>query len=566
MSAEPLPRVEVPAIYVRVSTKGQEQDGTSLTTQEAACRAFCAERGWPVDEALIFPETFSGGHLWERPAMSALRAAVRAGQCTVIVSYAVDRLSREQDHLGLIVSECEHHGARLAFVTEDWDTSPLGKFMRGATAFAAELERAKILERTTRGRRQRVVDGKPLGGKRPAYGYQWNADHTAYLAHPDEAPVVRRIFAAVAEGATLRGLALELTRERVQIPWPTAANRYEWAARTVQRMVRSPLYWGEPATYRHATVWRTAKDPATNETRRYKTSVLRPADEWATLPASAVPALVSTEVAELARERLTLHRAHHGPTPTYPLHLLQQGFGVCGVCGGPLTVRHTRGRRPNYQCVRKQKNTAYPCTWHRMSAPVLDAEVWERVAQALDDPAIILGEVEARKRADTTAADLVSLERRLAEIAEQQANLARMARHLTDADAAAPLLADLSQLAEQKRKLEHDRDELVTRSTQRQAARQRLTDLATALAGPRDVVRANLASLPLARRRDALLALDIRVKLYPASRVPRWELDGEIPLLGTPLWRSSRSWSTPRRMRSSACRCTGCGGRPSVGW
>jgi DNA invertase Pin-like site-specific DNA recombinase len=34
------------AIYVRVSTDGQERDGTSLESQEAICAAFAQAAGW----------------------------------------------------------------------------------------------------------------------------------------------------------------------------------------------------------------------------------------------------------------------------------------------------------------------------------------------------------------------------------------------------------------------------------------------------------------------------------------------------------------------------------------
>jgi len=36
------------AIYVRVSTKGQEDDGSSLGTQEQACRAYAVDHGYNV--------------------------------------------------------------------------------------------------------------------------------------------------------------------------------------------------------------------------------------------------------------------------------------------------------------------------------------------------------------------------------------------------------------------------------------------------------------------------------------------------------------------------------------
>ena len=57
------------AIYVRVSTAAQEEDGTSLDTQEAACRRYATERGWSVDDAHVYREQFSG-YTRERPLLS----------------------------------------------------------------------------------------------------------------------------------------------------------------------------------------------------------------------------------------------------------------------------------------------------------------------------------------------------------------------------------------------------------------------------------------------------------------------------------------------------------------
>ncbi len=37
------------AIYCRVSSRGQEEDGTSLGSQEALCRQHAARRGYVAD-------------------------------------------------------------------------------------------------------------------------------------------------------------------------------------------------------------------------------------------------------------------------------------------------------------------------------------------------------------------------------------------------------------------------------------------------------------------------------------------------------------------------------------
>ena len=74
-----------------------------------------------------------------------------------MLCYALDRLSRSQIDTAILVDRIESAGASLALVTEDFEKSATGTFLRGAKAFAAELEREKIGERTQRGRRARVA-------------------------------------------------------------------------------------------------------------------------------------------------------------------------------------------------------------------------------------------------------------------------------------------------------------------------------------------------------------------------------------------------------------------------
>ena len=58
------------AIYVRVSSPGQQEDGPSLETQEAESRAYAAQHGYQV--AVLYREVHTGTELWERPQLTAL--------------------------------------------------------------------------------------------------------------------------------------------------------------------------------------------------------------------------------------------------------------------------------------------------------------------------------------------------------------------------------------------------------------------------------------------------------------------------------------------------------------
>src|SRR5262245_20517776 len=131
-------------IYCRVSSSGQE-DGHSLDTQEAACRAWVERAGYMV--AAVAREVWTGGDR-HRPELDATIARLLPGD--VLLSYALDRFSRSQVDYAILVDRIESAGASLQLVTEDFEQSATGTFLRTAKAFAAELELEKIRERTQR--------------------------------------------------------------------------------------------------------------------------------------------------------------------------------------------------------------------------------------------------------------------------------------------------------------------------------------------------------------------------------------------------------------------------------
>src|SRR3712207_6581749 len=100
----------VAAIYVRVSSAGQE-DNYSLGSQESACRAYVSEHGYETGP--IYREVHTGTELWERPQLTILRDGIRRREVGAVIAYAIDRLSRDPVHLGVIISEADHAGVEV---------------------------------------------------------------------------------------------------------------------------------------------------------------------------------------------------------------------------------------------------------------------------------------------------------------------------------------------------------------------------------------------------------------------------------------------------------------------
>ncbi|HYX71750.1 MAG TPA: recombinase family protein, partial [Nitrososphaera sp.] len=203
-------------IYCRVSTVKQEEEGTSLDSQAAACIEHAEKLGYFV--ARITKEVFSGAELFDRPLLSRDRADIRAGRFDAVVVYAIDRLSRDVAHLAILSEEVERAGATLIFVTEDLDDSPEGKLMTSVKAYVAEVERLKIRERCVRGKRQKALNGKVVRGGTDLYGYSYDKDHGVRVIKEDEARVVRQIYRWILEGVSTRKVIQRLNEQGIPSP------------------------------------------------------------------------------------------------------------------------------------------------------------------------------------------------------------------------------------------------------------------------------------------------------------------------------------------------------------
>jgi site-specific DNA recombinase len=520
------------ALYCRVSTPGQEADGTSLETQEDRCRAYGAEHGYVLDEAHVYRDVHSGYELKERPALSRLREAMQRGAVDVVVAYALDRLSREQNQQGALVYEADDAGVRLEFVTEDFENSATGKFMRSARAFVAEIEREKIIERTVRGRRARVQGGKPLAAGRPLYGYQWrDAEKSGYRIDPTTAAVVRRIFQRNAEGAPIRAIAAELSAAGI----PSPAGKPTWNGQGVRFILKHPFYAGRAAGWRNQVVKSRVNGVTTTRL------VLRPEDEQIPLPEGTVPPIVDADTFAAAQARLVANKAratrnNHHPEAT----LLRGGFARCGLCGYAMRAEFTMGRW-RYRCSNRAERGN--CTTPSIRADTLDAAVWDYVSEILNNPEIIAAELDQLQKDDPTAADLELIDRALTDAARRQSNYVGNLADLPT-NAAALVRARIADLESQQLRLQGERNAILERRAGWLVAQEQLADLEAWCR----VVAQRLSAPTYSQKRMALEALAVEARVFRPRQEPRFVITAQLPLYSSSTPRdasSSRSASSP---------------------
>lgn len=256
-------------VYSRVSTDAQERDGTSLETQERAGLEHARGAGYHVPECI---RGTASGYSLDRPGIERVRQLLRSGAVDVVIAYAVDRLSRNQNHIGVLFDEVEQAGARLELVTERFEDTAVGRFILAARAFIAEVEREKIAERTMRAKLERARSGRiPQAIGKGTYGYVYNPATGKREIDPFQAEVVRRIFQRYADCRSFTAVARELNKEG--IPSFTGGR---WYPLTVRRMLTNESYVGRLIFRR--TKWVVSRNGASGKRRRRP--VLRSAEEW----------------------------------------------------------------------------------------------------------------------------------------------------------------------------------------------------------------------------------------------------------------------------------------------
>lgn len=158
------------ALYIRVSTDYQKEEGYSIEFQEEKLRSYCNAADFNVGDVFIDP-AYSGSNM-DRPALQSL--IERINEFDVIIVYKLDRLSRAQkDTLYLIEDIFMPNDVAFISISESFDTStPLGRAMVGILSVFAQLERENIKERMLSGRVQRAKNGLHNGQSNTPIGYR----------------------------------------------------------------------------------------------------------------------------------------------------------------------------------------------------------------------------------------------------------------------------------------------------------------------------------------------------------------------------------------------------------
>lgn len=92
-------------VYLRIS---EDRDGqqTATSRQLADCQAYCERRGWEVEEVFEDVDLSAFSTRVKRPQFARMLETLRAGEIAGVVTWKLDRLSRQQRDLVRVMEAC----------------------------------------------------------------------------------------------------------------------------------------------------------------------------------------------------------------------------------------------------------------------------------------------------------------------------------------------------------------------------------------------------------------------------------------------------------------------------
>ena len=519
-------------IYARYSSDSQRE--ASIDDQIRRCRARIEREDWLETE--VFTDYAISGATAQRPGFKALLDIARAGRADVVVAEALDRISRDQEHIAGFFKELTFAGVRIVTLSEG-DISELHVGLKG-TMNALFLK--DLGQKTHRGLEGRIKAGKSAGGL--SFGYRVVRELTANgtlstgerAIDDAEAAIVRRVFTLYVGGMSPRSIAKTLQLEGVRGPrdghW--TASLILGNAERETGILRNRLYIGQSVWNRQ----RFLKDPKTGN----RVARPNPRDQWVVEP---VPTLriIGDDLWQAAQSRLQIMRATVLPAaddvddeqehqqrrssigarlsrahrPVWPL----SGLIKCGVCDGPLTVMG-KGR---LGCANHHARSI--CTNNRtILHDALQGQIFEGLKQRLLAPELVEQFVKTYVQ-EVNAANQERGARR-AKLHSEQARITRQIKTVLDT------IKDIGgsrSLVDDLRSLERRQDEIAAELT-RESEPEQLIELHPNLP---DLYRRRVDALELALQdpegaacaSEALRSLIDAVMFYPEDGRGKYRLE-----------------------------------------
>ncbi len=228
------------AIYTRVSTDEQAQEGFSLDAQKEMLFNYCLAQGWTVYKTYV--DDGHSGRTVKRPAYIEMMSEMP--EWDVMLVAKMDRIHRNSRNFMEMMDRLETNGKMFVSSTEALDTTnALGRFVVDMIQRIAQLESEQIGERTYMGMREKAENlenddsEKKTMGFNPPFGYRL-VDGGLEAAN-EELEIVTNIFFQYYDGRTMDEICRNLNEEEKFTRRGNIWNKYN-----LRNILHNPVYAG----------------------------------------------------------------------------------------------------------------------------------------------------------------------------------------------------------------------------------------------------------------------------------------------------------------------------------
>jgi DNA invertase Pin-like site-specific DNA recombinase len=306
------PNGERVALYVRVSTDMQVEEGKSIPAQLNEMRDFAAARGWTIVSEFVDPG-LSGTDM-DRPGLQALLVAAEKRAYDILLVHELSRLSRRIFDTFRIFDQLGKLGVGFASVKEpDFDFStPTGRLFLTIMAALNQYYVDLLKMHTAKSKRQRAREGLYNASITP-YGYSHTGDsNTPPVIVKKEAKAIVKMYERYATGKHSYD---DVAQWISDAGYRTRSGR-RFSKDTVADMIRNPFYKGY-VVYRAGS-----RDQNTGEVFPGKHEAIVTPDLW-------------EKCRQVREQRRGAPRTFQ---TKYRVYLLN-GIATCDVCGRKLRAQ-----------------------------------------------------------------------------------------------------------------------------------------------------------------------------------------------------------------------------------
>ena len=361
-------------IYTRVSTRVQDDEGTSLATQKELGVAKSKELGM---KHKVWNEGAASSHhedLVNRPVLVQLLGEIENGAVKHLFVYNNDRLSRNEDTQYTVKYALRKNDVVLYTKDGRFDlNNPQDKLFKSLLDGIAEYDNAIRAERSRLGKMNKVRRGEWFGGP-PPFGYE--IVDKKLSPHPEESKWVKKMFRWFHDGKPIIWIKSQLDKEGV-----LARRGKLFTTGSINVLLQNTHHIGHY----------DFTDKKSGETF-----------------ICSCPPIVDETVWNAVQERRQQIFARKGQNNRTKRFYLLRNLMFCGECGSQMSGRiHDARNEQSYFCPKKTRNwkngsipadqkyqrgkvEEHGCSMVRsLNIPITDKFVWDLVIDTVSNSSIL---------------------------------------------------------------------------------------------------------------------------------------------------------------------------------